>query len=161
MKKPNHEAARSLDLHPANLLLHLSTFGMEFDDIWPVVDISWIDTLRQSDYARFGHDVSIAASRGKSVPAEEHVDLGVTDDMAIVIEKLWRKKKWGKLSVSFNSLRHLTQLSTPELESAVLELSKLDLLACHGRHGAGEPYSLNTGQSAEIDRIASRMVSGG
>ena len=158
MKQSTHEAARTLDLHPANLLLHLSSLGMEFDDVWPDVDNAWIETLKQSDYARFGHDVPLVTSADDSGPAEEQEDLGVTDDAALVIEKLWRNEKWGKAYVSLESIQKHTHLAPSQLKAAVVDLVKLDLLQ---EHGSGGPYSLNTGQRAKIEGIATIMVAKG
>ncbi len=158
MKQSAHEAARSLGLHPANLLLHLSSFGMEFGDVWPDVDTAWIETLKQSDWEKFGYDVPLVTNTNGSGPAEEQEDLGVTDDAALIIEKLWRNERWGNAYVRLESIQRHTHLAPDRLKAAMVELVKLDLLE---EHGSGGPYSLNTGRRAEIDRIARIMVARG
>jgi len=155
MQIPTHEFARSLNLHPGNLILYLVDTGCSLEDIWPSIDESWIETVRSKDWARFGPKDS-AAPAPPSAPVQELPKLGVSENAGRLIEKLWRKKQWGGDYVSRTSLQHEAHLSSEDLEEAICELLDLNLLEDHGSR-----YSLNTRKKGDIDRIANRVISRG
>lgn len=157
MNQSTADAARSLsrDLHPINLLLLLSEVGYEFDDVWPMIDETWIDAIRARDWNKFApsrrqdaNTVEIFAQR------EGNQYLGVSDEAGIVVEKLRRKSKWGSAYLSEESMQKMTHLGSGRLGQAISELLKKGLLIQQERSGA---YSLDSGRQCEIDRIAEIM----
>lgn len=51
MKQPINEVARREGLHPANLLIRLAATEARFDEIWPDVEMRWLETPRRKEAA--------------------------------------------------------------------------------------------------------------
>ncbi len=150
MKRPTTEAARSLGLHPANLLLYLAGMGAEFGDVWPEVDDVWIDELRRQNWDRFGRPAA-SSSGATPPPPPPPASLGVSEAAAKVIAKLNHKRFWGSHTVNHEVLRNVFCQSIEGFDDALEELLQKGLLRNEGRRG---PYSLNESHSKEIERIA-------
>jgi len=158
MKRSTADASLSLspDLHPVNLLLWLAEVGYEFDDVWPVIDESWIEAIRARDWNRFAQPQQRDANTVDVLAqSEEAPDLGVGYEAGLLVEKLWRKGKWGNVYVSTESIQKMTHLDSRKIEAAIQELLRKGLLIEQERSGA---YSLDSGKQHEIERIADLMV---
>lgn len=151
MKVESHKAGRQLGLHPANLALYLAEIGASFGDVWPAVDKDWVEALQRRDWRRF----SVAAEEPQ--PPETN-RLPVSKSAALVVEKLWRNRKWDTAHVSREQMQKHSHLPPAELEAALHELIEKDLLISEGRGG---PYSLNSSKRGEIDQIAKLTISTG
>lgn len=156
MKQPTYEAAKSLGLHPANLMLYLIKMGFSFEDVWPEIEENWIEAVRSEDWQRFGRRIPLSTNPA-AIPERnnERLELPIDQNAALIIEKLWRNDKWGNAYVSVESLHKHTHLQSHQLDLAIRELIKKGFLIDQGNSG---PYSLNTGKRAEIERIAGLMV---
>lgn len=152
MKQPTHEAARSLGLHPANLMLYLAKMGAPLNEVWPEIDDDWIEAVRSEDWRRFGRK-NPASTNAAITP--EQLELPIDENAGLIIEKLWRNDKWGNAYVSVESIRKHTGLHGHQLDLAIKELTQKGFLIDQGSSG---PYSLNTGKRAEIELIANLMV---
>ena len=147
MKRPTHEAARSLGLHPANLLLHLSSVGADFANVWPELDDVWIEEVRRHDWVRFGRPATNAAHpTSAGLPPRN-----LSKSAERIIAKLVRKKSWGGNTVGLDTLKNHWCQAIPEFDRALEELLQAELLSTEGLRG---PYSLNQSRSGEIERIA-------
>lgn len=155
MKLRTDEAARQLGMHPANLLLYLVELGAPLEEVWPDLEGDWLQAIRSKHWERFGQTADLQASGEGTGVETPHRTLGVSEDASLVIEKLWRKQKWGAVSVSVDSLKRLTHLSPERLGDAIKELCAKGLLT--GDPGLG-PWSLNPGQKREVDAIAQLVV---
>ena len=91
MKRALSDAAKELDLHPANLMLEISGMGAEFEDIWPQIDETWTDTVKQQDWEKFGYDVPLVDKAGESRARQGNGDLGVSE--SAVEARLHRARK--------------------------------------------------------------------
>jgi hypothetical protein len=139
-------------LHPFNLMLYLAELDVSFEEAWPEIEDTWVEAVRSQDWHRFGSKI---AGHAEASQDAQHLDLGVTNAAAQVIEKLWRGKRWGRDSVRLETLRKHYCRHVDDLESAIDELVRKELLLSEGKHG---PYSLNSKHKQEIDRIANVMV---
>ncbi|HKV05325.1 MAG TPA: hypothetical protein VJO53_09490 [Candidatus Acidoferrales bacterium] len=157
MKRPTAEAALSLGLHPANLLLYLSEMGFAFEDIWPAIEETWIEAVRAKDWTKFAAPKQKESDSAPPTPQTRPIaDLGVSEEAGYLLEKLWRNDKWGGAQVSVEAMQKHTHLDSEKLATAIKELIKRQLLVQHGTPG---PFSLNPGRRSEIDRIAKIMLS--
>jgi len=158
MKQPIHKVGIIVGLHPFNLMLHLAEIGAPFEEIWPDVGNSWVESLRAKDRQKFGAlgtDVR-TAQQVPELKSQEPLDLGVSEIAARVIEKLWRNDKWGNAYVSPESIQKHTHLGSSDLSIAIKELVRIDILLSQGHSG---PYSLNPARRGIIERIAKIRVS--
>jgi len=158
MKRPTADAALSLSqsLHPVNLMLLLSEVGYSFDDVWPVIEESWIEAVRTTDWNRFAPSQPDDADTVVIFAQSQHApDLGVSDEAGLVVEKLKRNSKWGHAYVSLEAMQKHTHLDAGKLEIAIQKLLRRRLLIRQGRSGA---YSLDPGSRSEIERIANIML---
>lgn len=147
MKRPTHEAARSLGLHPANFLLFLSSIGAEFSNVWPEIEDAWIEEVRRHDWERFGRPAAVAAAP-TSAGSGGHT---LSKSGERIIAKLVRKKSWGSNTVSLDTLKNHWCQTVPDFDSGLEELLRLEFLHAEGPRG---PYSLNQSRSGEIERLA-------
>jgi hypothetical protein len=103
MKLPTADAALSLSptLHPLNLLLYLSELGYTFEDVWPDIEETWIESVRATDWNKFAptkqRDNDNIVLFAKS---SQNSDLRISDEAGLVVEKLWRNSKWGHAHVT-------------------------------------------------------------
>jgi hypothetical protein len=158
MKLSTADAALSLSpsLHPVNLMLLLSEVGYSFDDVWPAIEDSWIETVRAIDWNKFaptqqkGSDTIEIFAQSLQFP-----DLGVSDEAGLVVEKLWRNSKWGHAYVTVEAMQKHTHLDVMKLDMAIQELLRRRLLI---QQEKSDTYSLDSGKRVEIERIANIMV---
>jgi hypothetical protein len=150
MKRPTHEAAKSLGLHPANLVLYLSCLGAPFEDCWPEVDEGWLETLRGTYWHLF-------EEKQKMHGAEQSPDLHGTaakKEVSVsamkVLDKLQRKKHWGTHTISWDTLHNHYCSGLHDLEDAVNDLQKRELLL---GSGIEDRLSLNPAKKREIDLL--------
>jgi hypothetical protein len=159
MSQSLHEVARAFRVHPANLLVHLNELGAPFDSVWPEIADAWVETVRARHpdrFPRLSHGTAVSSPL-KVSPAPVPLSPGVSADGAVLIEKLWRARKWGGEYVSPEQLQKHTRLQGNELQEAIRELVDRGLLLTHGRTG---PYSLNPDRRPEIDRLANESIRG-
>ena len=157
MKRSANQAARSLGLHPANLMLYLAEMGASFEDVWPEVDDCWIEAVKATDWHKFAGRKPALVPPPEGVPeAHPPSELEVSSDAGLVLEKLWRHSKWGDVSIGREGIEKLTHTHAERLDGAIQELLKRDLLLSQGRFG---PYSLNPSKGSEVERIAKAMLS--
>lgn len=149
MKQPTNEAARALGLHPANLLLHLAHMGADFHDVWPEIEDYWIENLRQQDWERFARQPGATHQPAPAQPAS----LGISEAAALIVEKLYRKGKWGVATVTVEAIQHMVHLSGREVDVALEELLSVALLSREGRQ-----FSLDSARRAEVTRIAEHRI---
>lgn len=150
---PLADAARGLNLHPLNLLVRLRPVVGSLGECWPTVDQGYIETIRHLDGEREQH-VLTTREPGDSLSTETAPPVPDIYSRAErrVIEKFWRKGKWGKLGMAMESIQKVCQDVQPdELDLAMSDLVRKGLMLAEGNRG---PYSLNTQFKAEIDRIA-------
>jgi hypothetical protein len=154
MKRRTTDAARSLKLHPFNLMLHLVEVDASFEEVWPEIDDDWVEAVRGQDWHKFGSKTTQAENLSE-IKNKQQADLGVSMDAAKVIEKLWRQKKWGKDSVSMETLRHYCH-QVHALKEVVEEIVQKELVLSPQSDG---PFSLNPKHKGDIDRIANLVIS--
>jgi hypothetical protein len=157
MKRPTPDAASSLGLHPANLMLFLSEMGFTFEDIWPAIEETWIEAVRAKDWTKFAPQQQKGTdSAVRTAQAQPRPDLGVSEEAGFLLEKLWRNDKWGRAYVGMEAMQKHTHLDAEKLVRAIRELVKKRILTQQGTSGA---YSLDPGRRSEINRIANILIS--
>jgi len=156
MEHPTPEAAASLGLHPANLLLFVAGMGAGFEDVWPSIDEEWIEATRQRDWARFGQRGGIAPEKPSNVATASADELPVNEAEARIIEKLWRADRWGNAYAPIETIQKHTHMPTTDIEAALSDLVKRGLVI---RHSGSGPYSLNPSKKDEVTRIANAVIS--
>jgi hypothetical protein len=131
--------------------------GFAFDDIWPVIEESWIEAIRATDWTKFAAskhgDSGIAALE---VQSSSGTSPGVSDEAGYLLEKLWRNDKWGSARVSVEAMQKHTHLDAAKLSAAIQELVRRRILVRQGMAGG---YSLDPGKRSEIERIANFLIS--
>lgn len=149
------KAAKRLNIHPANFFLHLADLdaSLFFEDVWPDIDEAWIKTVSASGGYNLFQSVSYANQ------PSEHIfsvcESTLSDAAVLVVNKLYRQHKWGSVSVSFDALVNLTHLSTRDLQEAIAELRKKNLLC---DEGTGRKISLDSARRKEIEAITQKQV---
>lgn len=130
--------------------------GVSFEDVWPEVDAEWVEAVRSMDWNRFSSpEVNVtrgAATNGTNAQATPQV----TEDAALIVEKMWRTRKWGAAYVGLEQMQKHTHLDRRRLFSAVEELVAKGILSPHGQNG---PYSLDSSRRGDIEAIANWTVS--
>jgi len=53
MKVRMSEFPKRLKIHPVNLIPYFVSIGVSFDDVWPEIEESLIDTIRSLDREKF------------------------------------------------------------------------------------------------------------
>jgi hypothetical protein len=161
MKRGTHEVAREFGLHPANFLLYLAEMRVQFDEAWPTIDDAWIETFRAQDWNKWGNKpkgVDLKESEEVISVESQRTPLSVDPDSLLIVEKLWRKNKWGSVCVTFEALQNLTHLASDKLQSAVHRLREGEILLTEGARG---PYSLNPARKGDIEHIAAFILGKG
>lgn len=154
MKRPLADAATSLSrsLHPFNLLLCLSEVGYSFEDVWPGIEETWIEAVRARHWDQYSRPDNSSKISTLAAGESDNLcrDLGVSDEAAVLVEKLKRKSAWGANRMTPEAMQKLTHLDSAKLQGAIHELVGIGLLQ-PARLGA---YSLDPGRQYEVDRIA-------
>jgi hypothetical protein len=122
MKKPLHEVAQVLHSHPATIIFTLASLGAPFEDIYPEVDESWIETLKGLDWKHSGPD----KIEHKNLKAESFSNLSNTAKK--IIDKLERKKHYGKNSISLDIIKNHYCRNQSGFEEAIEELIAIELI---------------------------------
>lgn len=149
MKTNTTAAAQSLEMHPAQLLLHVAQLdtSLTIEDIWPEVDDAWIETIRAQDWDKFKHDPARENTQS-ALQQQSQPQLALSQDAIRVLDKLRRQGKWSTVAVSLEALAKLTHLSAQTLRAAVAELRSEGLLD-HDGSGHGT-VSLSSAKNKEI-----------
>jgi hypothetical protein len=152
-----HEAARELGVHPLNFLLRLYPLVGSLDECWPDVDQGYLDTARAIWPSRRVSTPPIQPKPEERVARDQRqIPLGLSRGAARVIEKLWRKDRWGDLGVAYASLRHMCQ-DVQDLDDAIEEVLEANLLPTETKKG---PFSLNPSRKGDIEAVANAIIEG-
>jgi hypothetical protein len=149
MKIRTHEAANRLGLHPTALLLYLAEAGATlFDDAWPELDEAWVEAITHAHWDRFGTQRANLEGARLQEPnvASDHA-LG--ESAGMLLEKLWRKDKWGGARVTIEALVNMLHQPASVLDGALEELQAHKFVVRQA-----DQYSLDPRRKGEIDRIA-------
>jgi len=148
MKIKTIDAARSLGIHPAHLLLHVAALDMSlsFNDVWPEIEEAWVETIASTGRHRPSSPDLAHQLRPTPPPLSS-----LSKNAIHVLDKLSRQGKWGKLSVPFEALQNLTHIPKRDLEDAVGELRKAGYLD-HDGSGRGT-ISLDPARQKDIKKI--------
>ena len=163
MKIRTSEAAVRLGVHPLGLVLAVRPMVGGIEDCWPEIDDGFVETLRaagygQSESARAARHGDGAKQPSGSAPAVSPV-LSVSHAAAEVLDKMSRQDKWGKNTVSLDTLRNHYCRTVSNVEVAVDELVDREFLLVEG--GRKGTYSLNPARKGEIDRNVGLIRGGG
>ncbi|NPV54772.1 MAG: hypothetical protein HPY71_14870 [Firmicutes bacterium] len=149
------EVAKSMGLHPSELLQCLSRLGAPFEACWPCVNDDWLLTVKEilsSEYAVISNQEGTAKER---LSEEEDNQVSLCGEATLIVEKLWRKGCWGDNYVSPAYVRKMTGLSESQYKDAVKELQAREFIIIHKE--SGKAISLNTHSKGELDRILARL----
>lgn len=151
MKIKTQEAAKKLNMHPSLLFLNIAELdpSLNFNEIWPEIDEAWVDTISQLR-GKYPVRPDFSPESQTRVEAEDR-SMGLSKEARKLIDKLRRHKKWGHVSVPFDALVKMTNLSFRELHQAVDELQQKNLLDHAG--GSRGTVSLNSSKKSEIESI--------
>ena len=148
------ELSRQTKLHPLSLLPYLAQLG-QFAELWPTIDVEWLGTLKSLHPEVFG-DVSHAESAEIDGPgAALRSKLAVGGNAALVLEKLFRGRRWGSAYTSREQIQKHTHLPPVQLFSAIQELMDAGCLIEHERGG---PYSLDSAAKLDIELIVNERL---
>lgn len=158
MKYPTHKAAELLKMHPVNLVHYLASIGFSFDEVWPEIDKTLVETIKehfskQPVIKKAVQKPSVKKAEPKAVDTSDKKDLtkmGLSKNAGLILEKLYYNGKWGPVGESFDSLQRITNLSMQDLEESIDEL-KTKLLFV--KYGEDNTYCLNPGKNSEIQHV--------
>ena len=152
MEIKTSEAASRLGIHPLNLLLKLFPMVGSIDDCWPGLEEGYVDTIRTLGDGGQRPTSQPAAPLPGPTPEQPPADplAGLDRGCVRVLEKLWRKDRWGGRAVAWETLHNHYCQDVDNLEEAIEDLVKRGLLLNHSRHG---PFSLDPGRKGDIERI--------
>lgn len=156
MKRPTHEAAKSLGIHPANLVLYLTYLGAPFQDCWPSVDDGWIETLRQTHKTLVNKTNQELPHQHSPLPSTAKTKYDLSKSALKILDKLHRKKDWGSHTVSWRTIHNDYCPKVPNLEDAVEELLRLNLLL---GSSINDPLSLNPAMKKQIEEFVEQFRS--
>lgn len=162
MGMPLHKLSARFEQHPANMMVYLvdPQYGASFEDVWPVVKDEWVEAMKWMDGEEGAYDLH---SRAQSAPGEE---VGLSEDSdavvvsegaALVVEKLWRARRWGAMASSPEALQKHTHLSLAEIQEAMRELAPLGVIVAGSPTG---PYALSPARRSLVEAIARRSIAG-
>jgi hypothetical protein len=149
MKINTLKAAGSLGLHPAHFLMHVAEINpkLRFEEIWPEVELSWVKEIVKVTEHRFIQSLDNPEDRHLTDSVEEsrsetRSEGQYSSEAIQVINKLYRKDKWGKVSVSIEALKNLTRYSEQQINKIITEIRKKGLLdpdhdGTEGKHTIG------------------------
>jgi len=143
MKKPLHEVAKSLHNHPATIIFSLVSLGASFEDCYPDVDESWIETFKGLDWKHSADD----EIEGKILKTESFSNLSNTAKK--ILDKLERKKHYGKNSVSLDTIKNHFCRNQSDFEEAMEELLAIELI----KEESKGSITLNTSKNKEISQV--------
>lgn len=155
MKTPTVEAARTLGLHPVRLLLYLAEVGVpSFEEFWPEIEDSWVEAIRRAHWDHLGPKRPNYTSDTSQASASRGTDPDLGETAGMVLDKLWRKKKWGVARVTIEALVKMIHRPSVDVETALEELKARRLVLRHD-----DQYSLDSSRTAEVERIAKALAS--
>ena len=151
MKMKTAEAAKSLGIHPAQLFLCIAELdsSLTFSDVWPVIDTNWVEAVRVSK--GYAHAAISAKIAGSPEIARPGLVPSLSENAIRILDKLYRKRKFGKASVTLEALKNLTHIPENDLDNAMAELRKGGFLDTEGRRPG--VYSLHSAKTKEIVEI--------
>ncbi len=150
MKKRTHLAAQELGIHPANLILYLSMLGAPFEDCWPEVDDGWLQTLRQTYRDIFNIEAEKVSNLAEKDISSKAKSWMFSKSALKILDKLHRKRHWGKHTISWRTLHNDYCPSVPDLKNAVQELQESNLLL---GSSVDDALSLNPSKTKEIEDL--------
>lgn len=147
------EAARALGLHTLDFVARLHGMVGSWSECWPEVDDGYVETLRiLLDRPRAkrvqdpGSPPAQPAARG-----DDPCPHSIGDHAARLIEKMWRKGRWGDMRVSHDTIHVHMMRDIDDSEEVLDDLVRRGILMAEGRRGS---FALNPGRKTEIDAIA-------
>jgi hypothetical protein len=148
------DAAASLNLHPFEFICRLHGLVGSWSECWPEVPDGYVETLRAM---RSGPPTrpERAGSRGGRAPATTGLPPcphGVSDEGAFVLEKLFRKDRWGKMGFKYDTIHTHICAGIDDLEEVLAELVRLGFLRARG--GRRGEFSLVADRKFAIEAIA-------
>jgi hypothetical protein len=150
MKQQFHELAKSLDLHPFNLLIHFAEVNANFEEIWPDVDEKWADYIKAKCGKGFAKDSnSLTVNKDNEIDIDDQLDYHINEDEKIILQWLSSKGKWAGAYTHADALKKFTHLSPKDLGHALRSLQTKGLLI---EHGIGK-FSLNSKKKNDIEAI--------
>lgn len=156
MKKPINEVAKSLGLHPFNLMLYLADMDYPLEEIWPEIEETWIEGVRSKHWDRFGHLAGGAKAVSPPRSDDRQTEPGLSASAVQVLIKLSRKRHWGHNTVSFDTLRNHYCQHVTGIEDALQELQENGFVIAAGKSG---PFSLDPGQKGAIETMVQTFLS--
>ena len=160
------EVAMTLSSRPARILLHAAGMDAEltFEDVWQQIDQAPPDimSLHPDDQTnregRLPAGTYLRAVVTKESPQGmvRRPEVARSSSSVRVADKLYQQRKWGKISVPFDGLVHMTRLPSHEVEKAITELRTRGFLD-FDRAEQGE-YSLNSSKRGEIELLVKHKV---
>lgn len=145
------DAARSLGMHPVEFILRLHEMVGSWGEVWPEVDSGYVETLRVMLKVPAGPSARATARLVATAAGNDGSPHGVSEIAARVIEKMWRKDRWGDMGVSWETVNVHMMPGCGELASVLEGLERDGLLLAKGRKG---PFSLNPARKGDIEAIA-------
>lgn len=158
MKTPLHEAAKTIGVHPSELLMQLSVLGAPFNACWPAVDEEWFETVRHLVSHDFSHQTTDATAelQTKESISEKFCETCISNNAIHVLEKLWRKKLWGDCYASPTSVSRMADLQMSDYKEAVKELDSQGFIMIYKeKHNA---ISLKPQMKAQIEKIMREFI---
>jgi hypothetical protein len=152
------DAAKSLGIHPLNLVLKLQSLVGSPEECWPVVEEGFIETLEHLDQKTAFPKLHVEPRPVSAEETETERQLAVPQvsaSAAKVVEKFCRKNYWGKKRVGWETMHNHLCRNINNLKEVVDELVKKGYLT---PVRDGDAYSLNPGRTAEIEAIARRSI---
>lgn len=143
MKKPLHEVAQLLHSHPATIIFTLASLGAPFEDCYPDVDESWIETLKELDWKHFGNN-----EIGNKILKTESL-FNLSNTAKKILDKLERKKHYGKHSVSLDTIKNHYCQNQSDFDKAIEELIDIELI----KEEVKGSIILNSSKNKEITQV--------
>ncbi|MFH0910470.1 MAG: hypothetical protein V1918_03025 [Planctomycetota bacterium] len=144
------QAARSLGVHPAFLLLYISELDelLQYQDVWPEVDDGIIKTIQVSMLKK----PYVKKSVDETAFKQENKETVIESNLKKIIVKLSNKKWWGKSTCLVETLQKITRIEPKELNAAVEEGVRRQFLLVPEK-GSHKTYSLNPNKNREIEKL--------
>lgn len=149
MKVQLANAARALGIHPCNLLPYLAQVGLQFDQLWPGIDDSMLETVRSQDRDRFHYFESHAFQPTKNVATAPRQARRIGPSAHLVLSKLNRNDFWGTHRIAATGLRHKCS-KVSDFRAAVAELRDLGVLLGEPPNG---PFSLDPSKKGLVEEL--------
>ena len=138
---PLHEVAKSLHSHPATIIFSLASLGALFEDYYPDVEENWIETLKGLDWKYFEFNDETFKNQKKEF---------LSNTAKKILDKLERKKHYGKHYVSLTTIRNHYCPNQPDFEEAIEALIGNEFIIEEEDKGL---IIINTSKNKEIEQV--------